>query len=195
LAKGGEKAKLPKKLEKVCLWIDSVDFPIEKRKGMGKKHPYWSYKLNRPGRCFIVLRDATGQMCKVWGGFSPKFYDGAFIEQKHHTLDRKLAGAYVIADHHFASGQAFLKKVTIMTQHSKRSVTEVNPDGDPLELLNKEKQAFNEAHKKVRARVENIFGLVKLQFKRLTQPWSEDDMQQHNYAVITALGVINLKRQ
>jgi hypothetical protein len=58
--------------------MDSSDFPMQRRGKTSRKDPDWSYKLNRPGRRYMFLRDEKGKIRKIWGGYSPKVYDGEF---------------------------------------------------------------------------------------------------------------------
>jgi hypothetical protein len=44
-------------LTNACLWMDSSDFPKQRRGKTSRKDPDWSYKLNRPGRRYMFLRD------------------------------------------------------------------------------------------------------------------------------------------
>ena len=36
--------------------------------------------MNRPGRRVVVIRDGKRVIRRFWGGFSPKIYDGYFVE-------------------------------------------------------------------------------------------------------------------
>jgi hypothetical protein len=56
--------RMTKQLSKVCLWADSSDFPLEKYKGCSTKGHDWSYKLNRPSRRFVLLRNGKGKIVK-----------------------------------------------------------------------------------------------------------------------------------
>jgi hypothetical protein len=69
---------LPKKkgLEIVNLIMDSTDFRLFGRASALKKNSFWSYKLNRPRQRFQALVDAKGKFQGLWGGYSPKIYDG-----------------------------------------------------------------------------------------------------------------------
>jgi hypothetical protein len=51
-----------------CLWMDSSDFPKQRRGKSSRKDPDWSYKLNRPERRYMFLRDGKGTIGKIWGG-------------------------------------------------------------------------------------------------------------------------------
>ena len=78
-AKWDQHKKLfPKKrnLGSVNLIMDSTDFKLSGKASMSRKDPRWSYKLNAPGQRFQVVCDARGKVQRLWGGYSPKVYDG-----------------------------------------------------------------------------------------------------------------------
>lgn len=107
-------------LKDVCLWMDSTfDLPLEGKSTTSRKGPDWSYKLNGPGRRFMVLQDANGRVLALWGAYSPKvYYDGYFLDITHDWLESSLAGATIIADTHFAERRRF-KKVKFITPTPK----------------------------------------------------------------------------
>jgi hypothetical protein len=102
--------KFEKEVSKVCLWMDSTDFPKQKYRGCSTKEEDWSYKLNRPGRRYLVLRDGHGRIRKVWGGYSSKIYDGSLLELNREWFKENLANAGVIADQHFEWGKKKLQE-------------------------------------------------------------------------------------
>jgi hypothetical protein len=71
------------------LLIDSFDLPLERRKGKrGKKSDDWSYKLNRPGRRFTAVIDASMCIRLLSDGYSPKLYDGHFLQSHKRERDK-----------------------------------------------------------------------------------------------------------
>jgi hypothetical protein len=62
-----------------------------------------------------VLRDGHGRIRKVWGGYSPKIYDGSLLELNREWFEENLANAGVIADQQFEWGKKNLKKVKFYT--------------------------------------------------------------------------------
>jgi hypothetical protein len=58
------------------LIMDSTDFQLSGRASALKKDSSWSYKLNGPKQRFQVLVNAKGKFQGLWGGYSPKIYDG-----------------------------------------------------------------------------------------------------------------------
>lgn len=85
-------------LENVNLWIDSSDLPLEGKRKISKKDPSWSFKCNSPGRRYMFLLDGKGGVRKLWGGYSPKIYDGTFLELEKEWFEKELNGAVVVGD-------------------------------------------------------------------------------------------------
>lgn len=178
-------------LTNACLWMDSSDFPKQRRGKTSRKDPDWSYKLNRPGRRYMFLRDGKGTIRKIWGGYSPKVYDGDFVELFAEWFEENLANAGVIADQHFEWGKKHLKKVHFFTP-IKRPPTGKRKRKDKIVKLTHAEEAYNKAIRNARARMENVFGIIKGMFHSLQQPWAEED-EQLDYLVKFAVGVYNSK--
>jgi len=180
-----------KKFNNVNIWIDSADFPKEKRGSYSTKDPDWSYKLNGKGRRYMFIRNANGKFLKIWGGYSPKLYDGHFIELLHNDIDKVFAGVDFIGDSHFEYGNKFLDKVKIWTNKINTDAQE----GEGAQAIKKNKKgdtAHLKQHQRLRARVENGFGLMTQIFTSLAIPWSEDVIQL-DYLVFIAAAIINIK--
>jgi hypothetical protein len=47
----------------------------------------------------------------LWGGHSPKVYDGHWLQSQKEWLGRKLSGAVVVADNQFMWGKKNLRNV------------------------------------------------------------------------------------
>jgi hypothetical protein len=101
-------------VKNTCLWLDSSDFHLEGKSTTSQKAPSWSYKLNSSSQHFMALQDAHGKIHALWGGYSPKVYNGDFLKSHKDWLDEYLAGATVITDTHFAWGKT-LEKVKFIT--------------------------------------------------------------------------------
>ena len=86
------------KLKKVDLWVDSVEYAKVKRGKYSKKDADWSYKLNNKGRKYLVFRSGDGKIVKIWGGYSPKLYDGHFIELFKDEIEKLTGGMDIIGD-------------------------------------------------------------------------------------------------
>lgn len=167
----------PKKLSKVCLWFDSVDFKKQNIAGYSRKDPDWSFKETHLGRRYMFLRSATGKIRKIWGGYSPKLYDGHFIELWHEQLDKDLKGADIIADQHFEYGKQFLSKVKLWTPPKEPRKTKRRRANSQSNELSSEERQYNDDHRVLRERVESIFGWIKQNFLCLKNPWAEDEKQ------------------
>lgn len=174
----------------MSIWLDSTDLPRENHAGWSKKDPDFSYKLNRLGRRYMVLRNAPGKILCIWGGYSPKLHDGHFIELIKRELNTDLKGAEIIADQHFAYGQQFLPDVTLWTPPKEPSSSTRGRRGEGLGELTKEQRKYKQDHQALRARVENVLGLITQKFTSLAEPWAESERQQ-DHAMLIAAAVHN----
>lgn len=184
--------QLNKKLEGVNLWIDSTDFPMEKKKGRGPKDPYWSYKENTLGSRFMFILDGKGRIRKAWGGYSPKVYDSHFLEIQKDWIEENMSGAGFIADSHFKSASKLFKNIEIFTAYEEPSNGKRKQSGENIQKLTKEQQAWNKAIHSTRARVENPFGEIKTLFHACGNKWS-DTKEQLDMLVWVAIGILNNK--
>ena len=69
-----------KDVGEVHLWLDTTDLRLVGKQSTSCTSHDWSYKCNSPGHRYAFLSDADGQIRKLWGGYSPKVYDGNFLE-------------------------------------------------------------------------------------------------------------------
>ena len=194
--------------------MDSSDFPLQRGKGRGRKSSFWSFKLNHPGRRYTFLLNGSSEVVRLWGGYSPKVYDGTFIATQKEWMEENLAGAGVFADQHYASASRDLSHVTFYcpykkTQHAtereeeeQRISEDEDDDGVPmalddaneavdLQVLTKQQGAWNKAQCRMWAKVEYPFGLIKLKWKSLRTPWAEDT-HDLDCVVWTACAVYNM---
>ena len=143
----------------MCLWLDSSDFHLNGKASTSKKKNSWSYKTNSPACRFTFLSDARGKLRKVWGGYSPKAYDGFLVEVNKEWFESALAGATVAADNHFEWGTKNLKEVTFKTTISKpKERRKKDPTGGFIpKTLTKEQDAYNKQLSAICSRVENPF--------------------------------------
>ena len=164
--------------KRVNLWMDSTDFKRRGRKTTSRKGDKWSYKLNGPGRRYMVLSDANRKIRKLWGGYSPKTYDSHFLQAKEEFLEEHLIGAVVIADNHFEWGRTNLQNVEFLVNHKVPADDSAAADLPNVNRLTQEKIKFNDQHQHCRARVESPFGTLAQKFKSLDSPFMEDEKQQ-----------------
>ena len=174
----------------VCLWIDSVDIAKQKHKGGSKKDLDWSYKKNKPGRRYMFLRDAKGKVRKLWGGYSPKFYDGNFVELFRRFFEVECAGAGIVGDTHFEWGRDNIHFAKFVVPYPQPSTGKRKRDGEGIAKLSKEKEEHNKAVRALRARVEDTFGTMEDMFLALKFPWAEEDSQM-DCLVVTAAAIYN----
>jgi hypothetical protein len=183
----------PKWMRSVRFWMDSSDFRIWKRKGRGKKSIYWSGKEGAPGWRFMTLSDGRNVIRQIWGGYSPKVYDGHFIDVIKGQLNDTIPGTGILADSHFHLARAAIPKVTIFAP--KPEQTAINPETqEEYSKLTKEEQKRNGEIRAKRARVEQLYSSIKSQMGSLKLPWTEDLKQLDNVVYFSA-GVHNWKKQ
>jgi hypothetical protein len=56
----------------------------------------------------------------MWGGYSPKVYDGEFLKMQCQFIEEELAGATVLTDNHFKWGKANFHSVKFVTMVARR---------------------------------------------------------------------------
>jgi hypothetical protein len=213
----GLRVQVPKVLQKKgrgpYLWIDSSDFPRAKFKGYTKQSPWHSFKINGPGRRYMFVRDGNRKVVKLWGGYTPKLYDGHFVEDHRDEFEEKFSGATLLGDQHFSYGAKFLEEVKIVTPGGTSGKNAEIPEeaesdegtpatskavfdfeaGKPIGRATKEDSELAKGIKELRARIEGVFGFLKTKFKSLTIPFQESASQQDSL-VWYATGVYNMKR-
>jgi hypothetical protein len=171
-----------------CLWIDSVDFRRAGKASTSRKSSKWSYKTNSPARRFMFLLDGRTRIRKLWGGYSPKLYDGRVLETKADWLRKHLEGAVVVGDEHFQWGKKHLTpEVTFHTPHRQ---PRKRKKGAPKRQLTAAQNKYNTAIHQARARVEHPFAMMGQRFEALQGVWFESS-DQLDHLVKLAVGVHN----
>lgn len=174
-----EYQEFPKVMNDISLWMDSTDFALMGKASTSRLSRNWSYKVNGPGRRYMSLMDARGKLRALWGGYSPKVYDGDFLELNEKWLEKHLQGATVAADTHFEWGSKHLRKVRFKTPiprprgRRKKGTGGINI---PKTLTKKQEQYDKHLHS-VRSRVENSFGRMAAKVEALTKPFWEGKQQ------------------
>ncbi len=168
---------LPKRVEDSCLWMDSTDFQLTRKAHQGRKHEDWSYKCNGLGRRFMTVSDAAGKIRCSWGGYSPKLFDGTFLESHKTEIVDKFGGAVIIADNHFSRGKDIFRDVikfhvNIKKTSDNKRKREQEDDGTVAHLT-AENERFNTDHQRARARVEKTYAGLKTKFVALSKKWWE----------------------
>jgi hypothetical protein len=199
-----QKKNFPKKkgFEDANLIIDSTDFPLVGKSSTSRKDPKWSFKLNGPAQRFTVIVDARGKVQGVFGGYSPKLYDGDWVKLMADMLIEKFDGGHIIGDTHYETANRIVKAKGGNT-HLKFYTPFAKPRGrkrkrgeypDDLSIgvkcLTKTQLTWNQKLSHIRARVESPFGLVKSRWSSLNNPFYESE-EQHDYLVRIALATHN----
>jgi len=174
-----------------CLWIDSFDLHQEGVCKGHKKDPSWSYKLNSPGQWYMALSDAKGKFWALWGGYSPKVYDGDFLKLQNVTGWRPTSQEPSFLQTTILSGgKTGLNSVKFVTTVKHKNYSRTT--GASLSTLSKEVKKYNCELAAAHSCMENGFGQVVGVFDALQKLWGEDDEQQ-NACVWIAVGVVNAR--
>jgi hypothetical protein len=182
---------LPKSIGDVTLWIDSVDFPLTRKKDRkSKRGRSWSFKCNGPGQRYTFIRDGNSRIIKKWGGYSPKVYDGDFLKINKDWMERRLNGGVIIADQHYAVGKKIFKNVKFHVAHRTPPKPRDEENQTAYSKLTKEQEKYNANVANVRARIENTFGILTQKFQCLQKPFAEDEGEMDKI-VEFATGVFN----
>jgi hypothetical protein len=180
--------EMPKGLNGVNLWLDSVDFQQVGKTTEEKTSDRWSFKLNAPGQRYLVLFDGKGKVRQWWGGYTPKLFDGHALQLEKRWLKRNLQGGRVIADQHFAWGTKLSKKVRFHIKFKKHRIP--GKKGQMKLGLTKKETVYNRGVNQVRARVESWFGKMGKKVAQLGNIWYGSDEEQDSL-VSFAIGVLN----
>jgi hypothetical protein len=173
---------------KANLWQDSTDIATEGRRTIKRSSPDWSFKKNRPARRYMMLSDGLCRVRGMWGGYSPKVYDGTFLELFQDTFKKNFKGGVIVADGHFEKGNKLFKDPKFLTP--KRQPAQPRASAKNLQVLTKADQSRNNAIHNARARVESIFGIINKKFECFSVPWRESAEHLDN-VVWTAVGIMN----
>jgi len=166
------------------LWLDSVDLPKEGKRTTSRSGPDWSWKVNGPGRRYMCLSDGRGRARQLWGGYSPKVFDGSFVELFVAWFKKHLLGGVIVADQHFEWGKKHLRNPKFLTPF--KTPGEPKDDAKGLPTLTKEQKGYNRSVRTARARVETVFGCMTKKFRCLQHPWRESDEQLDNVVKLAA---------
>lgn len=165
------------------LWIDSTDFPLERKRSArtgrqkrGRKSRYWSFKLNKPGRRYHYA--LNGHASTVWlsAGYGPKKHDSQYIEENRFEFETKFRGGHFVGDEHYRKAGRLLTDPVFSA-----------PWRDNGELTAQQKK-FNRELRHLRSRVEMPFGWLKTTFKALSMPWA-GKIDQLDYLVAYATAI------
>lgn len=191
--RAASKVHFKKPVHGVTLWLDSTDFALARYHKGDKKGLWWSFKLNSRGMRFMVMADAKGEIRKLWGGYSPKLYDGDWLKCQEEWITTHLSHDVVIADGHFSWGRDKSSTIKgfpkVLVNYTDRKGT---GDMEGVSMLTKEQKKFNIAHAHARARIELPFGQLTTTWKAFNIKWQEPE-EQLSCLVWFAFGVYNRK--
>jgi hypothetical protein len=180
-------------LSPVRLWLDSSDIDIEKQRGRGRKSEHWSGKNNHPARRYMALVDGDTIVRRVWGGYSPKVYDGHFVELEKDWFDNTFNDVGIVADSHFHSVKRQLRHAKIFAPKPEQTAYDSNTK-QGFSKLTAEQQKQNAAIRTLRARVEQVFSSLSDTMTILKRPWAED-LNELDDVVFMGFAVHNFKKQ
>jgi hypothetical protein len=79
----------------------------------------WSHKLKAPGRRWLSITNARGQIQRFGGPNLPTPYDGDLTILNAAALDELFGKCHMIGDNHFKKAGDFFSKITLFTNVSK----------------------------------------------------------------------------
>ncbi|KAF0978374.1 hypothetical protein FDP41_002889 [Naegleria fowleri] len=150
--------------------------------------------MNTPIKKIILqigFLDATGRIRKLYGAYSPKVEDSAFMTLMKDEIETSIEGAVMLGDCGYESIVSKFRKIKIVTPKSKPKGRPAK-DGRGIKKLTQKQQAQNNLLKSLRSRVECPFGQIKLKWKSLSSCFTEDDTQ-HRYVVKMAVAIRNFQ--
>ncbi|KAG2375136.1 hypothetical protein C9374_010140 [Naegleria lovaniensis] len=177
--------KTEKKIE-INLWINSSDFKKTQPENASKKSDEYSYKEDHFANRFTCFSDANGRIRKLYGAYSPKVEDSAFMTLMKDEIETSMEGAVMLGDCGYESVVSKFRKINIVTPKSKQK------DGRGIRKLTQKQKARNKLLKSIRSRVECPLGDIKLTWKSLSSCFTEDDTQ-HSYVVKMAVAIRNFQ--
>ena len=178
----------------VNLWIDSTDFPLVGKRSSSTSNLFWSYKLNKLGLRFMAIIDGKGEIRFLSPGYTPKLYDGHWLEMNRRLLEEKFAGSTIIGDTHFEKGEHLFKNLSFKTPIPESRAKKRRADGVEVPQHNQATQSYNNEHKRIRSRVELPFARLDQMFKTLSEPFNEGE-EQLEYLVMIGCGCLNKMMQ
>ena len=198
--------EIPPELVGTNLWMDSSDFPLQKRRGMNGSSGYWSHKLAGPGLRFMVLCDGNLIVRGFWGGYSPKFFDGHAALLLKSFFKQHGVGGVIVADQHFDFASKSITAVKFYVpskapptrKQRRKACNKGKPiHNDPLKgrfQLAKKREEYNDKLAHHCARIEHVFAWLTKHFAALDQPFPEDE-EQLNHVFAYAIAIQNKMRK
>jgi hypothetical protein len=113
---------------------------MEGKRSVSKKSPKWSYKEKGPGLRFMFLMDGKRRIRKLWGGYSPKMYDGDFIKMNKEFFEEHCSGVGIVGDIHFETGPVHTPNVQWLVPVSQPRGRKRKNRTEPVAVLTKKQQ-------------------------------------------------------
>ena len=157
--------------------MDSTEFRLTGKNSMSCKDPYWSRKVNGPGRKWLLLHDAQGREVFCFGPTSPKVYDSHLFARHMETVEHALPGAVIIADNHFRKASLLTDKLTVVTNISAAGRPRTVNGKKVKRTLTAQQQRHNSDVSFIRGRVEAPYGHWQNTFRALGKPFGDDPDQ------------------
>lgn len=168
-----------KKLEKVNLWMDYVDFGIIGKSSIRKKSDAWFYKLNSPGRRFQIIMDGSTRIRSCVGPYSSKINDCTWLEMNKKIV-KEFKGGIIVADCHYSYGRKHFSDPKFHVPYPQECKKHT------------ESITYNAEIRKIPGIVEWSFGEMKQRFEALRKQFY--GAPEHlSYLVFTAFGIHNFK--
>jgi hypothetical protein len=135
----------------------------------------WSGKLGARGTRFQFLIDARCAIRKVWGWYSPKYFDGHFLRDHRKWFEKHLHHDRIAADNHYSWGRTHLSHPVVYATYKRKK------KGDDGTLPQK-KRDYNRALSAIRGRIEGVFGQLTTRWFALSHPFEESE-EEHEHLV------------
>lgn len=181
---------------KINSLLDSVDYRLKGKSSTSRRHENWSYKLNAPGRRYMTVITLMGEVVQMWGGYSPKVFDGHFLEAQAQWFERHAKGLKIAADAHFSAGNRLFQDPKFFTPTVRRGMKRKRDDENNSAArshLTKAQKKVNKQIRAIRARVEHPYAKIRNKWKTLDGVFWESEQQLdclvwyatalHNYSI------------
>ena len=143
----------------------------------------------------MFLQTCSGAFVRVWSGYTPKRYDGHFLEEHKNEIEADFQRAVIIGDAHFGWGMNNIRDPQFITSTPQnRDVHEDDEGHQKIEVTDmgtaKGRKRNTQIHA-VRERVEKPFADLKNKWLILAKPWQES-LSQLDCTMYIACGAHNI---
>lgn len=134
----------------------------------------------------MFIMDGRRRIRKLWGGYSPKLYDGDFLNIQREFFAQHFSGTAVVGDGHFEKGPTFIPSVEWLVPTAKPRGRKKKGESEPIELLSRKQQQMNKEIRDIRSRLESPFGNISNMFTILEEAWREEEKQLEDLVFFAA---------